>query len=111
MAALDSSIQQRFVESLVPHLEALFPRECVRLGPLGTRERVRCAMGKARRHGFGRAVCVIQFVHLAFLHGEQFDAEPAVRRALGARRAPDWLKIRRAFVAAEQAAEGCRGVV
>lgn len=101
MAALDASIQQRFVESLVPHLETLFPGECLRLGPLGTRARVLSAMGKARRHGFGRAICVIQVVHLAFLHGEQFDADPAVRRALGARRAPDWLKLRRAFAAAQ----------
>ena len=76
MDAFKADAIERFIDSVVLHLQECFPEACEELGELETRELVRYGIDLADSYGIDREVCVREFIEMMFLFGVEFDRDP-----------------------------------
>jgi hypothetical protein len=76
MDAFKTDAIERYIDSVIPHLQECFPEACEELGELETREVVRYGVDLAASYGIDREVCVCEFIDLMFLFGVEFDRDP-----------------------------------
>jgi hypothetical protein len=76
MDAFKADAIERYIDSVIPHLQECFPEACEELGEQDTLEMVRYGIDLADSYGIDREVCVCEFIDLMFLFGVEFDRDP-----------------------------------
>jgi len=78
LAALQASMEERFVARTQGHVREWFPAACMVLSSDELTARIRDGIARARGYGFTSEQDHCRFIDLSFVLGEHFDDDPAL---------------------------------
>ncbi|HYR27296.1 MAG TPA: hypothetical protein VEU30_02450 [Thermoanaerobaculia bacterium] len=105
LAALQASMEERFVTRMQEHAREWFPAACAVLTLEELTARIRNGIARARGYGFTSEEDHCRFIDLSFVLGEHFDDDPAlpwVAEILGQRAASPGDTMRFLYAEAQQ---------